>query len=89
MEIFELIPAVLPLIQYPAALLTCSAYYFIGDTRPSIRKIGFTVGVIANISWIIYSISPVQWGLVGTNLFILGFGVRGYLNNSNKKEKKE
>jgi hypothetical protein len=84
MEILSLLSAIFPLIQYPAAFLTCAGYYFVGSKSANIRKTGFTLGVIGNIIWMIYGISPIQPGIIVTNLFVLAFGIRGYVNNSYK-----
>lgn len=70
------------LIQYPSMLLTCCGYYFVGSTKPEIRKIGFFMGIIGNITWMIYALLPLQPGLIFTNVVIFIFGVRGYLNNT-------
>ena len=72
----------LSLIQYPAAAFTCCAYYFVGSKRATIRKIGFALGILGNITWIIYALDPLQVALIITNLFIFAFGVRGFYNNS-------
>jgi small basic protein len=82
MGFFEAITTGLPMIQYPAAVLTCAGYYFVGSTTPFIRKYGFTLGIIGNIIWMIYALAPVQLGIIITNAFVFAFGVRGYVNNS-------
>ena len=82
MDISSAIAVVLPLIQYPAMILTCVGYTFLTSKRDHLRKTGFTISATGNIVWVIYGILTVQPAIIGTNVFIFAFGVRGYLNHS-------
>lgn len=82
MDIFSVVTPVLPLIQYPAMVLTCVGYTFLTSKHDKLRKTGFTISAIGNIVWIMYGILTVQPAIIGTNMFIFAFGVRGYLNHS-------
>jgi hypothetical protein len=82
MEIFSAISSFLPLIQYPAMILTCVGYTFLTSKRDHLRKTGFTISAIGNIVWMIYGILTTQPAIIGTNVFIFAFGVRGYINHS-------
>lgn len=75
----------IPLLQYPATILTCGGYYFVGSRDHTTRKAGFLVGLVGNAVWIAYALVPtVQIGLIITNVFIALFGIRGYINNNTK-----
>ena len=73
----------LTILQYPATLCTVGGYYLLTSKRPGVRAFGFATGVLGNILWITYSISPLQVGLIVTNVLIFAGGMWGYWHNHN------
>ena len=76
MDISSVITTILPLIQYPAMLLTCSGYVFLTSTHAKTRKRGFVISATGNVVWIIYGFLTVQPAIIGT---ISLFSVAGLL----------
>lgn len=74
-------------LQYPATLCTVGGYYLLTSTRSTVRTFGFAAGVFGNILWVIYSLSPLQVGLIVTNAFIFVGGVWGYVHNRDDPNK--
>jgi len=86
MDILSLVTPILPLIQYPAMLITCSGFLFLTSKHAAKRKLGFVISAIGNFTWIFYGLITMQPAIIGTNTFILCGGAIGYMNNSNKKD---
>ena len=84
MTLLDVIIANLSLIQYIAAALTITGYYFIGSRDAKKRARGFELGVVGNALWIVYAIygAPIAiWGIVISSLVMFFEGLRGVWNN--------
>jgi hypothetical protein len=84
MTLLDVVIVNLSIIQYIAAALTITGYYFIGSRDAYKRARGFELGVIGNVLWIIYAIygAPIAiWGIVISSLVMFFEGLRGVWNN--------
>ena len=85
MTVIDTIYPYLSLLQYPGTVLTVGAYFLVGSKNANKRKLGFEMGLIGNIVWVMYAIwgnFPAAWGLVITNVAIFVGGLRGRHNNT-------
>jgi hypothetical protein len=73
--------SILMILQYPATLCTVGGYYLLTSKQPGVRVFGFATGILGNILWVIYSLSPLQVGLIVTNGFIFAGGLYGFVHN--------
>jgi hypothetical protein len=80
---------ILSLIQYPAFLCTIISIYYTGGKTRFNREIGFIIGIVGCIIWIIWASSQFYTnpsieapiGIVITNIAVAIMSYRGVVNN--------
>lgn len=80
------------LLQYTSMALTVIGVFFTGGKTRKNREIGFLCASIGCVTWIIWGIMIALTssilsigGILFTNVVVLAFSVRGFLNNSFEK----
>jgi hypothetical protein len=83
-ELLNAIIDTLPLLQYPAAVLTITGLYFIGSRDANKRANGFGFGIFGLFLWLMYELwgnFPINWFVVITIVALFTVLFRGIWNN--------
>jgi len=71
----------LPVLQWPAMMVTVFAAWLIGSQAKRRRKFGFWCFLLSNILWIVWGLSDHAYALVALQIALAVLNIRGAYKN--------
>ena len=77
--------SLLDALQWPAMAITLVAAWLVGSLSPRKRTWGFWCFVLSNVAWVIWGWHDHAWALIGLQLGLFLFNLRGVLKNDDAR----
>lgn len=78
----------LPLLQWPAMLVTVTAAWFVASSSKTRRHVGFWLFLVSNALWVVWGLDSAAPALVVLQLGLAAMNLRGALKNDPESAQK-